>query len=60
MDHPHQGTGFSDLGDQQNWGPEEEHHKEAKEHQAELHQEADHGRHNVDRSRPETIVRKNR
>ena len=60
MSSEQHGTGFADLGDQQSWKPPEEQEKDAREHQAELHQETDHGRHNVDRSRPETIVRKNR
>ena len=44
----------------QAWIPQDEVNKEADIHNDIVEQEADHGRHAVDRSRPSNIVRRNR
>lgn len=54
------GSAAAGSDDLEAFQPPAEHEKGERQHRIELHEEADHGRHGIDRSRPETIVRHNR
>jgi hypothetical protein len=49
-----------DSKQERHWEPHQEEVLEAREHRQAQAEEMDHGRHDEDRSRPITVVRKNR
>ena len=49
-----------DAKQERHWDPHQEEVLEAREHRQAQAEEIDHGRHDEDRSRPITVVRKNR
>lgn len=49
-----------DAKQERHWEPHQEEVLEAREHRQAQAEEIDHGRHDEDRSRPITVVRKNR